>query len=295
MHEFFQTATMKQQLKIAIQKSGRLYDGSMRLLRDCGIRVENGYDQLKATATNFPVEILLLRNSDIPQYVEEGVAHLGIVGENLVVEKGRKVRVVQRLGFSRCRLSLAVPRGTNYQSLKDLQGKKIATSYPATVREVLKTAGIEAELHKISGSVEIAPNIGLADAIVDLVSSGNTLFKNGLREVETLLKSEACLVANASLEAPQAELLEELRFRIRSVLAARKSKYILLNAPDEQLPAIFELLPGMKSPTVLPLATKGWSSVHSVIGEEDFWEIIGQLKQCGAEGILVAPIEKMVV
>ena len=282
-------------LKIAIQKSGRLHDESVRLLKDCGIDMKNGVNKLKTEAENFPLEVYFLRDDDIPQYVEDQVADIGIVGENVVYEKNRQVGIVEKLGFGKCRLSVAVSRAENYTSLKFLHGKKIATSYPQIVGNFLREHQINAEIHEISGSVEIAPGIGLADAIVDLVSSGSTLFANGLKEVETILRSEAVLIRSNALTEEQAALLEKLLFRIRSVKKAKNNKYVLLNAPNENLQTIIGLLPGMKSPTVLPLAEPGWSSVHSVLSENQFWDIIEKLKDAGAQGILVVPIEKMIV
>jgi ATP phosphoribosyltransferase len=282
-------------LKIAIQKSGRLYDESVRLLKDCGIDLKNGVNKLKAECDNFPMEIYFLRDDDIPQYVEDAVADIGIVGENVLYEKNKKAVIVEQLGFGKCRLSVAVGRSEAYEGVAYLNGKRIATTYPGLVRQFLDKNGIKAEIHEISGSVEIAPGIGLADAIVDLVSSGSTLFMNGLKEVETVLRSQAVLVRNEALGAEQQQLLERFLFRIRAVRKARDNKYILLNAPNEKLPEIIRLLPGMKSPTVLPLAEAGWSSVHSVLSENDFWEIIERLKDAGAQGILVVPIEKMVM
>ncbi|MCA6364612.1 MAG: ATP phosphoribosyltransferase [Bacteroidetes bacterium] len=286
---------MSAKLRIAIQKSGRLNEDSIRLLRECGIEFNNGQQKLKAEAHNFPLEVFFLRDDDIPQYVEDGVADIGIVGENVLLEKGRKVKLIERLGFGKCRLSLAIPRNEKYKSVNDLDGKRIATSYPNLLKRFLKKQQIKAEIHEISGSVEIAPGIGLADAICDLVSSGSTLLTNGLREVETVLQSEAVLVANANLNEAQQRILERLLFRLHAVRKARHNKYILLNAPDEQLPEIISLIPGMKSPTILPLAKKGWSSVHSVIQEDEFWDSIERLKAAGAEGILVVPIEKMIL
>jgi len=280
-------------LKIAIQKSGRLLNDSLQLLKDCGIHVSNG-NKLRSESTNFPLEVYFLRDDDIPQYVEDGVADVGIVGENLVYEKKKQVQVKERLGFGLCRLSLAVGKNEAF-SMQWLRGKKIATSYPVLLKEYLDKHSLDAEIHEISGSVEIAPGIGLADAICDLVSSGSTLLTNGLKEVETILHSQAVLISNPSPGASRISILEKLLFRIRAVKKASSNKYILLNAPDSSLEAITKLLPGMKSPTVLPLATVGWSSVHSVVREDDFWEIIEQLKQAGAEGILVMPIEKMIV
>jgi len=286
---------MEQRLKIAVQKSGRLHDGSISLLRECGIRIDNGFDQLIAPARDFPVEVLFLRNSDIPQYLEDGVADIAILGENVVIEKEKEVEVIEKLGFSRCRLSLALPKNEDYTGLKWFNNKKLATSYPNTLRTFLRDNNINAEIHEISGSVEIAPNIGLADAICDLVSSGSTLFKNGLKEVEVILRSEACIVKGPEMNKEKHAIADEILFRIRSVLASRNNKYILLNAPDDKIEDICNILPGMKSPTIMPLAMEGWSSLHSVISETDFWAIIGQLKEKGAQGILVIPIEKMVV
>jgi ATP phosphoribosyltransferase len=281
-------------LKIAIQKSGRLHEDSMRLLKECGIEISNGANKLKSAAGNFPLEVYFLRDDDIPQYVEDAVADIGIVGENVVFEKKKEVEMLELLGFGKCRLSLAVGRNENY-TRDGLQGKRIATSYPVILSEWLKEKKIEAEIHEISGSVEIAPGIGLAEAICDLVSSGSTLLTNGLKEAETILYSQAVLIRNPRLAADKNKILESLLFRIRAVKKAKNNKYILLNAPNEKLEQIIALLPGMKSPTVLPLATSGWSSVHSVLNENDFWNIIEQLKEAGAEGILVVPIEKMIV
>ena len=282
-------------LKIAIQKSGRLHDDSVRLLKDCGIDLKNGLNQLKTEADNFPMEIYFLRDDDIPQYVEDRVADIGIVGENVLYEKNKQVEIVEKLGFGKCRLCVAVSRSEQYDGIHYLNGKRIATSYPGLVNRFLSDNNIRAELHEISGSVEIAPGIGLADAIVDLVSSGSTLFMNGLKEVETVLKSEAVLIRNEGLTEEQNLLLAKLIFRIRAVKKAKNNKYILLNAPNDNLQTIIGLLPGMKSPTVLPLAEPGWSSVHSVLSENEFWEIIEKLKDAGAQGILVVPIEKMIV
>ena len=282
-------------LKIAVQKSGRLFDDSIKLLKDCGISIDNGRDQLKAGARNFPIEVLYLRNSDIPQYVEDGVADIAIIGENLIIEKETEVEIIEKLGFSKCKLSLAVPKEVEYTGLSWFNGKKIATSYPNTIQDFLQKNNIQADLHEISGSVEIAPNIGLADAVGDLVSSGSTLFKNGLVTVETLLKSEACLVKNKNLTVEKELILQKLLFRIQSVLRARKSKYILMNLPNEKIPEVSNILPVLKSPTILPLAQEGWSSLHSVIDEGKFWEVIDHLKEAGAEGILIVPIEKIVL
>jgi ATP phosphoribosyltransferase len=282
-------------LRIAIQKSGRLHEDSIKLLKECGIDINNGVNKLKTEATNFPLEVFFLRDDDIPQYVEDGVADIGIVGENVVLEKNRPLNTVEKLGFGKCRLAMAVPKGMEYNSIRDLNGQRIATSYPVILQDFLKRMDIEAEIHEISGSVEIAPGIGLADAICDLVSSGSTLFMNGLKEVETILRSEAVLVSHDRLTAEQQQLLAKLVFRIQAVKKAKNNKYVLLNAPNDKLPEIIGLLPGMKSPTVLPLAEAGWSSVHSVLNENDFWDIIESLKAAGAQGILVVPIEKMVV
>ena len=282
-------------LKIAIQKSGRLYEDSVKLLKDCGIDLKNGVNKLRTEADNFPMEIYFLRDDDIPQYIEDAVADIGIVGENVMYEKNRKVDVVEKLGFGKCRLSIAVGRSEKYEDLHYLDGKKIATTYPVLVQRFLDDNNLKAEIHEISGSVEIAPGIGLADAIVDLVSSGSTLFMNGLKEVETILRSEAVLIRNKKLGKDQEQLLDKFLFRVRAVRKAKNNKYILLNAPNEKLKEIIGLLPGMKSPTVLPLAEEGWSSVHSVLSEDEFWEIIEKLKAAGAQGILVVPIEKMIM
>lgn len=284
-----------EKLRIAIQKSGRLSEDSLNLIRECGIKFANGMRKLKSDAANFPIEFLFLRDDDIPGYVEDGVADIGIVGENVAVEKGKVVETVKRLGFSKCRLSLAVPKNVNYHSLQDLQGSNIATSYPVILGKYLQEKGVQATIHEISGSVEIAPSIGLAAAICDIVSSGSTLFMNGLKEVETIFRSEAILIKGKSLSGEKLKSLEKLLFRIDSVQSGKNNKYILLNAPERSLDKIINILPGMRSPTVLPLATKGWNSVHSVIKEDEFWEIIDQLKEAGAEGILVVPIEKMIL
>jgi len=281
-------------LKIAIQKTGRLYDDSILLLKECGIDLRNVKDRLKTESDNFPLEVFFLRDDDIPQYVEDGVADVGIVGENVLYEKDKETEILERLGFGKCRLSLAINKNEEYAA-NYLQGKRIATSYPGLLKKYLDENAINAEIHEISGSVEIAPGIGLADVICDLVSSGSTLFMNGLKEVETILESQAVLIKNKKLNEEQLKLVEKLLFRIRSVKKASRNKYILLNAPNDQLKRIFELLPGMKSPTVLPLAEEGWSSVHSVLSEDEFWEKIEQLKAAGAQGILVVPIEKMIM
>ncbi len=285
----------KDKLKIAIQKSGRLHDGSVTMLKECGIDVVNGVNKLKTEASNFPLEVYFFRDDDIPQYVEDAVADIGIIGENVVYESNKKVTVVEELGFATCRLSIAVRKGEVYQGASYLNGKRIATSYPVLLKKFLDKNNVAAEIHEISGSVEIAPGIGLADAICDIVSSGSTLFMNGLQEAETILQSRTVLVKNNKLNAGQQKLLDKLLFRIQSVKKAKNNKYILLNAPNDKLHAIIGLLPGMKSPTVLPLAEAGWSSVHSVLNENDFWDIIEQLKSAGAQGILVVPIEKMIM
>lgn len=282
-------------LRIAVQKSGRLNEDSMRILKDIGISIDNGKDQLKASARDFPVEVFYLRNGDIPQYLKDGVVDAAIIGENVLIEKGSDLDFVERLGFSKCKVSIAVPKDSNANSLKDLEGKRIATSYPETVKQFLAEQNIDAQLHIINGSVEIAPNIGLADGICDIVSSGSTLFKNGLKEIEVLLKSEAVLAVSPEIDEERKQILEKIQFRIQSVLKARNSKYVLLNSPNDKLDKILDLLPGMRSPTVLPLAEEGWSSVHTVISKNDFWNIIDELKANGAEGILVCPIEKMVL
>jgi ATP phosphoribosyltransferase len=282
-------------LKIAIQKSGRLNEESIQILKDCGISIDNGNDQLKAEATNFPLEVLFLRNSDIPQYLIDGVVDAAIVGDNLLVEKGKGIQVVQKLGFSKCRVSVAVPKTSEYNSIKDLNGLRVATSYPNTVNDYFESFGLHVDIHQISGSVEIAPNIGLADAIVDIVSSGSTLFKNNLKEVEVILKSEAVLAVSPKISLENQKLIDTLKFRIESVLRARKSRYILMNIPNDKIDAVGKILPVLRSLTVLPLAEEGWSSVHSVIDKDTFWEVIDQLKEVGAEGILVCPIEKMVL
>lgn len=281
-------------LKIAIQKSGRLHEDSLRLLKECGIDISNGGNKLKASAGNFPLEVYFLRDDDIPQYIEDAVADTGIVGENVVYEKNKEVEVLEQLGFGKCRLSIAVGKNDVYNR-SGLNGKRIATSYPVLLRKFLTENGIQAEIHEISGSVEIAPGIGLADAICDLVSSGSTLLTNGLKEAETILYSQSVLIRNKQLDAEKEKLIQQLLFRIRAVKKAKNNKYILLNAPDAKLQEIIALLPGMKSPTVLPLAEPGWNSVHSVIDENDFWNIIEQLKAAGAQGILVVPIEKMII
>jgi ATP phosphoribosyltransferase len=282
-------------IRIAIQKSGRLYEDSVQLLKECGIDLRNVKDRLKTESDNFPLEVFFLRDDDIPQYVEDGVADIGVVGENVLYEKNKKVEVVEELGFGKCRLAIAVPRSLAYEGVLSLKGKRIATSYPFLVTNYLKQYNVEADIHEISGSVEIAPGIGLADVVADLVSSGSTLFMNGLKEVETILKSQAVLIRNKNLDEGQLELINKLLFRIRSVKKAKRTKYVLMNAPTGKLKDIIALLPGIKSPTVLPLAENGWSSVHSVLSEDEFWNKIEQLKAAGAEGILVVPIEKMIM
>ncbi len=281
-------------LRIAVQKSGRLLEDSLQILKECGLKVDASNGKLKSVVPNFPLEVLFLRNSDIPQYVNDGVADIAIIGENLLIEERSQLQVMLKLNFSKCRVSLAVPKNSTIQSVKDFEGKKIATSYPSTVQDYLDLNKVKAEIHTISGSVEIAPTIGLADGICDIVSSGNTLFMNGLRELEVILKSEAVLVKAPGLPADKEAILQKLLFRMEAVLASKNSKYILLNAPNSAIPEITRILPGMKSPTILPLAEEGWSSLHSVISEDQFWENIDALKQAGAEGILVVPIEKMV-
>ncbi len=281
-------------LKIALQKSGRLSEDSVNLLKTCGIKFDNGLSKLKSVAQNFPLEIFFLRDDDIPQYIADGVADIGIVGENVLAEAQKEAEIIERLGFGKCRLALAVPKSFAYNSIKDLDGKRIATSYPQILSDFFAENNLTADVHTISGSVEIAPSIGLADAICDLVSSGSTLFTNGLREVETVMVSEAVLVSRKNLDADLKPILDKLLFRVKAVKAAAQNKYILLNAPDDKLKEIIELLPGIKSPTVMPLAEKGWSSVHSVINENDFWEIVEQLRNKGAEGILVLSIDQMI-
>jgi ATP phosphoribosyltransferase len=282
-------------LKIAVQKKGRLYEGSISLLKECGIDVSNGNNQLRVQAGNFPLEVFFLRDDDIPEYVQDAVVDIGFVGENVIVEKNKRVSSIEKLGFGKCRLSIAIPKSGTISSLTDLINKKIATSYPFILSNFLKEKKITATIQEISGSVEIAPRIGLADAICDLVSSGSTLFSNELAELETVLRSEAILISNKNLSAAKQNLLDKLLFRIRAVKKAKNNKYVLLNAPNDKLDEICKLLPGMKSPTILPLAEKGWSSVHSVISEDDFWNVIENLKASGAQGILIIPIEKMIV
>jgi len=283
-------------LKIAVQKKGRLSEASLVLLKECGINIPSNYGgTLKITAKNFPIEIFFLRDDDIPQYVEQGVVDIGILGENEVLEKDKNINIVHKLGFATCKLCLAIPKDEYYSGIEYFEGKKIATSYPRILSNFFREKNINVQIEEIGGSVEIAPSIGLANAIFDIVSTGSTLLTNGLKQVETILTSEAVLVVNKNLKSQQQKTLESLLFRIKSVQNSDENKYILLNAPNEKLSEIIEILPGMKAPTVLPLATSGWSSVHSVIREDDFWEIIEQLKDLGAQGILILEIEKMIL
>jgi ATP phosphoribosyltransferase len=282
-------------LKIAIQKSGRLSETSKKLLEECGIKFSNGISVLKTTARNFPVELLFLRDDDIPQYVEQQVADIGILGENMVLEKNKDVTIIEQLGFAHCRLSLAIPKEEKYEGLEYFMNKKIATSYPHILAGFLKENKIKAEIEEISGSVEIAPGIGLANAVCDIVSSGSTLLTNGLHEIETILKSQAVIISNKKLGEEKQSILNSLLFRIRAVKNAKENKYILLNTPEAAIKNICNILPGMKSPTIVPLVEKGWYSLHSVVKEDEFWERIDQLKAAGAEGILVIPIEKMIL
>jgi ATP phosphoribosyltransferase len=281
-------------LRMAVQKSGRLSDDSLALFKACGIKFENGTGKLRSVSSNFPIEFLFLRDDDIPGYVEDGVADLGVIGQNVLVESEKEVNEIKALGFSKCRLSLAIPRGDNYVSIKDLEGKNIATSYPNILGNYLKNNGVNADIHEISGSVEIAPSIGLAEAICDIVSTGGTLLSNGLKEVESIFQSEAVLISSKSLSVEKQAILDLLIFRIDAVQRAKNSKYVVLNTKNENIAAVSKLLPGMKAPSVLPLATEGWSSMHSVITENDFWQNIEKLREAGAEGILVIPIEKMI-
>jgi ATP phosphoribosyltransferase len=282
-------------IRIAVQKSGRLSDDSLKLFKECGIKFESGGSKLRSISSNFPIEFLFLRDDDIPGYVEDGVADLGVVGLNVLMEHTRKVDIVKELGFSKCRLSLAIPRGENYTDLKQFEGKSIATSYPNLTNQFLLKNGIKAAMHEISGSVEIAPSIGLAEGICDIVSTGGTLLSNGLKEVATVFESQAVMISNKSLSAEKNSILEKLLFRIDSVQRGQNSKYVVLNVQEQNIEKVTALLPGMKSPSVLPLATKGWFSLHSVIEENDFWNIIENLREAGAEGILVLPIEKMIL
>jgi ATP phosphoribosyltransferase len=281
-------------LRIAIQKSGRLQESSLQLLKESGLSFTNGKDQLKTQVRNFPVEVLFLRDDDIPQYVEDRVADVGIVGENVWVEKQKNNDLIKRLDFAKCRLSMAIPRSETYPGIAYLQGKNIATSYPVIVQQFLDRNGIKAGIHEISGSVEIAPGIGLADAICDIVSTGSTLLSNGLKEVEIVMQSEAVLIATPHLDPAKKAILDRLLFRMEAVQSAKNNKYILLNCPNSSIEKITSVIPGMKSPTIMPLSREGWSSLHSVVNENDFWEKIGLLKSLGAEGILVIPIEKMI-
>ena len=284
-----------EKIKIAIQKSGRLSEKSIELLKECGIKVSNGDRKLKTSASNFPMEILFLRDDDIPQYVEQGVADIGILGENEVWEKDKNVRVIEKLGFANCRLSLAIPKDEEYPGLEYFNGKRVATSYPKILGKFFQEKGINVKIEELGGSVEIATGIGLADGIFDIVSTGSTLIMNGLKEAEAIIKSEAVIISNKNLSPRKTELLEQLLFRVKAYKDGQGKKYVLLNAPDEIIPRIVQLLPGMRSPSILPLADKGWSSVHSVINDDDFWEVIDELKRLGAEGILVVPIEKMIL
>jgi ATP phosphoribosyltransferase len=284
-----------EKIKIAIQKSGRLSENSIDLLKECGIKISNGNRKLKTDATNFPMEVLFLRDDDIPQYVEQGVADIGILGENEVWEKDKDVKIVEQLGFGNCRLSLAIPKDDVYNSIDYFNGKRVATSYPKILDKFFSAKGIKVDIEALGGSVEIATGIGLADGIFDIVSTGSTLIMNGLKEVETVIKSQAVLISNKNLSPAKSKLLDEILFRIKAYKNGRGKKYVLLNAPNDVLPDIVKILPGMRSPSILPLADKGWSSVHSVIDDDDFWEIIDELKRHGAEGILVVPIEKMIL
>lgn len=284
-----------EKIKIAIQKSGRLSEKSIELLKECGIKVSNGDRKLKTSASNFPMEILFLRDDDIPQYVEQGVADIGILGENEVWEKDKDVKVVEKLGFAHCRLSLAIPKDEKYTGLDYFNGKRVATSYPKILNNFFREKGMNVKIEELGGSVEIATGIGLADGIFDIVSTGSTLIMNGLKEAEAIMKSEAVIISNKNLSPRKTELLDQLLFRVKAHKEGQGKKYVLLNAPDEIIPRIVELLPGMRSPSILPLADKGWSSVHSVINDDDFWEVIDELKRLGAEGILVIPIEKMIL
>ena len=285
---------MKENIRIAIQKSGRLNEESLKLLKSCGIAINNGKDQLKTSSSNFPIEVYYLRNGDIPQYLRDGVVDLAIIGENLIVEKGEDIPILDPLGFSKCRVSIAVPKGDAYSGVADLAGKRIATSYPKTVQKYLSEWNIKADLHIINGSVEIAPNIGLSDAICDIVSSGSTLFKNNLKEVEVLFKSQAVLVGGMGLSAAKQEILDTLLFRIRAVNAGKNSRYIIMNVPNDAIDTISKMLPVLKSPTVMPLVEEGWSSLHSVIDKNTFWEMVDALKAAGARDILVCPIERII-
>ena len=281
-------------IRIAIQKSGRLNEDSLKLLKDCGISINNGKDQLKTSASNFPMDIYYLRNGDIPQYLRDGVVDLAIIGENLLIEKGEDIKVLEHLGFSKCRVSIAIPKEASYEGIKDLANKRIATSYPKTVEKYLSKEGIKADLHIINGSVEIAPNIGLSDAICDIVSSGSTLFKNNLKEVEVLHKSEAVLVSGDALSDAKKDVLKTFLFRIRAVNAGKNSRYVIMNVPNDAIAHVSTILPVLKSPTVMPLVEEGWSSLHSVVNKNTFWEMVDELKASGARDILVCPIERMI-
>lgn len=283
------------ELKIAIQKTGRLSENSRKLLEECGIKISNGTNVLKTKAGNFPIEVLFLRDDDIPQYVEQQVADIGILGENMVYEKNKEVVILEHLGFAQCRLSLAIRNEETFTGPAYFNNKKVATSYPRLLTGYFTSNNIKAEIEEISGSVEIAPGIGLADAVCDIVSSGSTLLTNGLKEVVTILRSQAVIISGKKLDDTKKEILNKLLFRIRAVKNAKENKYILLNAPEDAIPQICKILPGMKSPTILPLVEKGWCSLHSVVREDEFWERINQLKNAGAEGILVIPIEKMIL
>ncbi|GAB3021435.1 ATP phosphoribosyltransferase [Cyclobacterium sediminis] len=286
---------MENIIRIAVQKSGRLSDDSLKLIKECGIKFHNGTGKLKSSSTNFPIEFLFLRDDDIPGYVADGIADLGIVGENELVEKDKNVSVLKKLGFSKCRLSLAIPKGEDYSGINYFEGKNIATSYPKILGNFLKKVNINADIHEISGSVEIAPSIGLAEGICDIVSSGSTLMMNGLKEVEEIFQSQAVLISNKDINSEKQATVEKLLFRMGAVQEGKKNKYVLLNAPNDSLERILSLIPGMRSPTILPLAEEGWSSVHSVISEDQFWENIEELRKAGAQGILVVPIEKMLI
>jgi ATP phosphoribosyltransferase len=284
-----------QNIRIAVQKSGRLSEESLKLFKSCGIKFESGGSKLKTVSSNFPIEFLFLRDDDIPGYVEDGVADLGVIGENVLMEHVRQVDIVKELGFSKCRLSLAIPRNEEYSGINYFQGKNIATSYPNLTNAFLTKQGIQVTTHEISGSVEIAPSIGLAEAICDIVSTGGTLLSNGLKEVATVFQSQAVLIANKSLSSEKEAILAKLLFRIDSVQRGQNVKYVVLNAKASDLDKIKSLLPGMKAPSVIPLAEQGWVSIHSVISENDFWDIIEALREAGAQGILVLPIEKMIL
>jgi len=292
---FLLNKTKMNKLKIAIQKSGRLNKDSLELLGKCGIKIDNYKDQLKASSSNFPIEVYFLRNSDIPKYINDGVVDLAIIGENLLIEKDYDIEIFQKLGFSKCKVSIALPESKEFNSINDLNSLKIATSYPNTLKKFLEKKQIKSSIHVINGSVEIAPNIGLSDAICDIVSSGSTLYKNNLKEVYVLHESQAVLAGNDNVIQNNKELLDKFIFRVNAVLKAKESKYILLNAPNDKIEAISNILPVLKSPTVLPLNNEGWSSLHSVINENTFWEVIDKIKEAGAEDILVCPIEKMVL